>query len=68
MLESEKCGCFYCLAIFTSDKITKWIDEDKEGIGKTALCPECEIDSVIGDRDVKDITPEFLQKMHAYWF
>ena len=56
------------MAIFAPNKIIEWIDEGGVRIGETALCPKCDIDSVIGDKDVMDITPEFLQKMHAYWF
>src|SRR5262249_35992236 len=42
---SEKCGCFYCLAVFTPRDITHWLNE---GDG-TALCPHCTVDSVVGD-------------------
>lgn len=39
----DRCGCFYCLAIFDPQEIEEWIED--EG-GDTALCPRCEIDSV----------------------
>jgi hypothetical protein len=35
---------------------------------RTALCPECRIDSVIGDASSFAITTEFLARMHDYWF
>lgn len=63
IMKSELCGCFYCLAIYPPSKIEKWIDEEK-----TAVCPECAIDSVIGSESGFPITREFLQEMHNYWF
>jgi hypothetical protein len=47
ILGSEVCGCFYCPAVFPPSKIKEWVDT-KDGIGQTALCPKCDIDSVIG--------------------
>jgi len=61
---SDKCGCFYCLAIFPPRAVEDWLNE---GDG-TAICPECSIDSVIGSASGFPITTEFLQQMHAYWF
>jgi hypothetical protein len=62
--QSSVCGCFYCLSIFTPEKITHWLDE---GAG-TAMCPECDIDSVIGSKAGFPITKEFLSEMKAHWF
>lgn len=60
---SDRCGCFYCLAVFSPSDIVTWIDGDD-----TALCPTCGIDSVIGSASGLPITPEFLSKMRAHWF
>ena len=60
---SELCGCFYCLNIYPPSKINTWIDDDS-----TAMCPYCEIDSVIGSASGHPITKPFLQAMHDYWF
>lgn len=60
---SDRCGCFYCLAVFSPAEITEWVDQDN-----TALCPTCGIDSVIGSAFGLSITPEFLSTMHAHWF
>lgn len=57
------CGCFYCLKIFSPNKIEDWID--RYG---TALCPFCGIDSVIGQSSGYPITKKFLEKMHMAWF
>ena len=65
--QSKLCGCFNCLAIFTPAEITEWWDEIG-GIPQTPVCPECCIDSVIGDKSGYPITKEFLSKMQKYWF
>lgn len=65
---SSYCGCFYCTAIFTPEKIADWVDEDSTGVGQTALCPCCGIDSVIADSSGFPITEEFLSRMRSYWF
>jgi hypothetical protein len=67
VVRSETCGCFYCLSVFQPSEIEEWIDE-KDGIGQTAICPKCSIDSVIGSSSGFPITQEFLEKMHQYWF
>lgn len=63
ILASVRCGCFYCLAIFSPSEISEWIDNRQ-----TALCPRCPVDSVIGDASGFPITKEFLEQMHAHWF
>lgn len=65
---SLTCGCFYCTSIFDPIVIEEWIDEDDDGIGQTALCPKCGIDSVIGDKSGYPITKDFLSEMKRHWF
>lgn len=64
--ESKLCGCFFCLRIFEPNKITQWgyvvLPKD------FAVCPYCEIDSVIGDASGYPVTKQFLKAMHEYWF
>lgn len=67
LLASESCGCFFCLKIFQPDKITEWTD-DLRGVGQTALCPFCGIDSVIGSASDYPITEAFLSRMEQHWF
>ncbi|HZK85261.1 MAG TPA: cytoplasmic protein [Desulfosporosinus sp.] len=64
LLKDKKCGCFYCLTIFNPNEIWKWIAD----ISGTAICPYCEIDSIIGESSGYPITLEFLKKMEEYWF
>lgn len=67
VMSSNLCGCFYCLKIFTPNHITDddWIDDKN---GRTAQCPSCGIDSVIGDASGYPITKEFLAEMEDIWF
>jgi hypothetical protein len=68
ILNSNLCGCFYCLKTFKPQEIIEWTDEDNPK-GETALCPFCEIDSVIGDKTgfpIDDIN--FLEEMRSFYF
>ena len=61
---SRACGCFYCCTIFKATDIDDWCDD-----GKTAICPNCGIDSVIGDASGFPVASEdFLKLMAQYWF
>ncbi|MDZ8119529.1 cytoplasmic protein [Pontiella sp. NLcol2] len=66
--QSTICGCFYCLAKFKPSAIEEWIDENDDEVGQTALCPRCDIDSVIGSESGFEITDDLLKKMNKYWF
>lgn len=68
---SEQCGCFYCTSIYGPADVTEWIEDRRvlEGtVGKTALCPKCRIDSVIGSASGFPITSDFLRAMRERWF
>jgi len=64
ILKDQRCGCFYCLAIFRTSEIIEWIDSNSD----TAICPYCGIDAVIGEGSGYPLTEEFLKKMKKYWF
>jgi hypothetical protein len=69
--KDDLCGGFYCLKIFNPNEITEWTDGDEnedEESGETALCPYCDIDSVIGKNSGYPITEEFLRVMKMHWF
>jgi hypothetical protein len=67
VIASNVCGCFYCCKTFSPAEIVEWCD-DSEGVGQTALCPRCGIDSVIGDRAGFELTEQFLSRMRSHWF
>jgi hypothetical protein len=63
LIIDDLCGCFCCLKIFNPEEIKSWTDA-----GETAICPYCEIDSVIGKNSGFPITEEFLKVMKEHWF
>jgi hypothetical protein len=65
--DSTTCGCFYCCSVFPAVRIQEWVDKI-DGVGQTALCPMCGIDSVIGDSSSFPISVESLKRMRAHWF
>lgn len=68
ILQSEICGCFYCLKIFKPAEIVEWVDEDAPK-GLTAMCPYCGMDSVIGDKTGYPVNDEnFLKAMGELYF
>ena len=76
--KDKQCGCFYCITVFSPKEITEWLTEKnltaKKQDGwvaydqKTALCPFCGVDAIIGESSGYPITKEFLKEMHNYWF
>ena len=61
--KDNKCGCFFCCQIYNPSEIEEWCDG-----GRTAICPKCDIDSVIGESSGFPITKEFLIAMNKRWF
>ncbi len=65
LLASNKCGCFHCGEVFRPSRITEWFADNTD---RTAFCPHCDIDAVIGDASGYPIIPEFLGAMKARWY
>ena len=62
--KSAFCGCFYCCIVYPPASIVEWVDD-----GKTAICPECGIDSVVGDASGFPVGDKaFLTEMNGLWF
>ncbi len=62
ILLSKNCICFYCKQSFAKDTVIDWIETNEE---KTALCPFCGIDAVIGDAsNIPIMESEFIE-IHA---
>ncbi|WFL78608.1 cytoplasmic protein [Altererythrobacter arenosus] len=72
--ESKECGCFHCESVFSSSRIDEWIEETQGSYSEapdpfTAVCPDCGIDSVLGDACLYPVTdPAFLHAMRLHWF
>jgi hypothetical protein len=70
LARSEVCGCFYCLATYPPSDVVAWVDaRDETGPGRTALCPRCDVDAVLGSASGLPVTDSsFLRRMHDRWF
>ena len=61
--ESKRCACIYCNNKFYASEIDMWLKDE------TALCPYCNIDSVIPlIIEGNEITDEELDKLNKYLF
>lgn len=56
---AKSVGCFFCIRVFAPTEVTEWCDQ-----GRTALCPHCDIDSLLPD--VTDT--ETLKALCEEWF
>ena len=63
IVDSKKCGCFYCLKIYEPKEINEWVDD-----GNTAVCPRCGIDAVLPEHPGYTLDDRFLKKMRYYYF
>lgn len=61
--ESSLAGCYYCMKIFKADTVIEFLKDENTGI-----CPECGVDSVLGDKSGYEINPEVLLRLNKYWF
>lgn len=66
--KDKKCGCFYCLKIFSPTEIKEWIPESRFGKEVTAICPYCGLDTILAEISNYPITDAFLRLMHKRWF
>lgn len=60
---SNTCGCYSCLNKFDTNEIVQWTDNNQ-----TAICPKCNIDSVLPQPTDLDLTHDNLKIIHDYWF
>ena len=65
--EGSRCGCFYCLRIFSTKKIIDWCDGTIID-GYTALCPFCGIDSVLVETPDYSVDKGLLDRLHPLKF
>lgn len=68
VMHSDVCGCFYCCRIFPPSQIGEWVKDGENSADRTALCPFCGIDSVIGSAAVVPLTADPLNRMKRHWF
>ena len=63
MEQSIRCGCFCCGSIFDATEVEDYIDD-----GETALCPYCDVDSVVGDASGIELNPIVLNELNKMYF
>ncbi|MFC3104992.1 cytoplasmic protein [Salinisphaera aquimarina] len=68
ILNSIQLGCFHCCKQFSPEALDEWWDEDANGIGQTAVCPYCGIDTVVGDAAGHRITEQLLAALRDHFF
>ena len=61
--KSDKCYCFHCKSMFESSEVDSYLENEQ-----TALCPKCNIDSVIPDSVDDTVDESVIAEMHDYWF
>jgi hypothetical protein len=59
----QACACFCCEERFDSSAIKEWTDRQR-----TALCPNCGIDSVLAETSEIKLTHELITAMNFRWF
>jgi len=60
------CGCYHCLRIFPTCEIDEYcIDNGEE---TTAICPHCDVDSIISESSGYPLTDELLRSMRGHAF
>lgn len=62
--QSINCICIYCLDEFKSVEVIDFIKEQNNK--KTAICPHCSVDSVLGNSD--KYSKQQIQKWHDEGF
>ena len=60
---SSQCGCFSCGSIFDATEVEDYTDD-----GETALCPYCDVDSVVGDASGIELNPIVLNELNIMYF
>jgi NAD-dependent SIR2 family protein deacetylase len=64
LMSSTEVRCFHCLETISTEEITEWVDGRR-----TALCPKCGIDALIGDATKFDLDNDlFFGVMNAWYF
>ena len=64
--KSTECACIHCMQRFKPSEIHTWITEQNNK--KTALCPRCGINAVLGDSSGLDLSEQALSAFHDECF
>jgi hypothetical protein len=61
--ESELVGCFSCCQIYPKTEILEWTDKKE-----TAICPKCNVDTVIAQLAGIPLDENTLKQLNSFWF
>lgn len=64
---STHCACYCCEHQFDAKKVVEWTPEDRDG-KINAICPNCGVDSVIGDASGIAINEPLLTALNERYF
>jgi len=59
---NKNVGCYHCLKIFPATDIKEYTDNET-----TALCPHCQVDSIIPEKAVQNLNEATLKDMRDCW-
>lgn len=65
ILQSKTCSCFFCRQTYDARKVNDWITGES---GMSAICPECGMDAVIGDKGGEPLSKETLKELNLAYF
>lgn len=65
ILTSENCSCVFCRHTYSARLVKDWVSDNK---GTNAICPNCGIDSVVGDSSGYTFDKEELKQINLYFF
>ena len=65
ILQSHECGCYFCRHMFSARDVSDWVEENQHVM---ALCPECGMDTVIGDSSGVPLSKEMLKEMNEFFY
>lgn len=65
ILQSHKCSCLFCRHTIDARDVQDWINDDQ---GVSAICPECGMDTLIGDASGYSFSKEELREINLTYF
>ena len=63
----DKCGCFYCKALFSPEEINTYIQVN-DNLFLTAICPYCNNSTVIPQHEDYVLNKQLLNNMQQHYF
>ncbi len=65
ILHSKTCSCIFCRQHYDARAVNDWVNDER---GMSAICPECGMDTVIGDNGGEPLDKETLKALNLAFF